>query len=610
MPTIIDSLIVELGLDSKKFTQGQKEATDSLRRLEKDSEKHLKSATSHSDKLTQSLSLVQGRLLAIASIFLGGMGVTKFAEQITKLTAQTGYLSTSLGVSTKELGKWQSVAASVGATSDDVASSIAAIQKNFATFQLHGTSPLHSFAYSMGLNLQDANGKNKSPTDIAMMLSEWASKQKDKNIASQALSEVGMSPGMTSLLMLGPEELKKRLAQYEKYAPTEDQTKKLQKLQEIFGQMTESAAALGRALLVKLVPVIEKVINLVTKVFDYFGSKDASPDKVADDLNSRTNGGFKKSIIGRSWDWVKGKFGYGTPEAGGGAAGGGAAGSAGSGAAGAAGGGAAGGGGATTGSLDQTSNGTLAEQRRQFAQELENNPELRDKVMRIMYNEQGSHPEGTQAVAESMMNRAIIRRTNLAREGRWTGENGYYEQGNMGRGALENPKIRAILEQSLQNALGGGNVSDYATDNASQWLAAKHKSTGNFLATRDIHGETFFSPDTRIPSHISRWRAWKEQTEAQERVRRGGFGSPENSIALGGTRGINGPSANLLNNYYGARNAITGGDTTTNNTTSSTHIGSMNVTVPPGADPAAYGQGIRQELMRTDPVFQSTTGMR
>jgi hypothetical protein len=48
---------------------------------------------------------------------------------------------------------------------------------------------------------------------------------------------------------------------------------------------------------------------------------------------------------------------------------------------------------------------------------------------------------------------------------------------------------------------------------------------------------------------------------------------------------------------------------TTNNSSSSTHIGNMHVTVPPGADPVGYANGIRQELQRYDNVMNAQTGL-
>ena len=72
--------------------------------------------------------------------------------------------------------------------------------------------------------------------------------------------------------------------------------------------------------------------------------------------------------------------------------------------------------------------------------------------------------------------------------------------GSMGRGALENVRSRTILEQSLRNALAGGNVSNYATDNASGDFARGE------LAHRQVqfpvvpHRRVFFEPRQR--------RAW------------------------------------------------------------------------------------------------------
>ena len=162
--------------------------------------------------------------------------------------------------------------------------------------------------------------------------------------------------------------------------------------------------------------------------------------------------------------------------------------------------------------------GRLAADRAKFKAELDANPALREKVLRIAANEQGKHGLGTQAVIESMMNRASHRGRTLAQEARWTGpERGYYERGNMGRGALENPEHRAILERSLDATLAGGNVSDFATDNASQALAAKRKRNQEMEWTKDYGGELFFRPGRVSGSgNVQTHRTW------MARMQRGG----------------------------------------------------------------------------------------
>ena len=79
----------------------------------------------------------------------------------------------------------------------------------------------------------------------------------------------------------------------------------------------------------------------------------------------------------------------------------------------------------------------------------------------------------------------------------------------MGRGALENEKSKAVLEQSMSGALGGSNISNYATDNASGNLAAREAANGTFKPTGPaINGETFFTPGTAEPGLAKRHKAW------------------------------------------------------------------------------------------------------
>jgi len=152
--------------------------------------------------------------------------------------------------------------------------------------------------------------------------------------------------------------------------------------------------------------------------------------------------------------------------------------------------------------------------RDKHAAELNSNPALRDKILRIANNEQGSNPEGTQAVLESMMNRADVRGTTLEKQARWyQSEHGYYAQGNMGRGALENPKTRALLERSLANTLAGGNVSNYATDNSSGSLAAREEGSGAFNRVAKYNGETFFTPGSAEPGLAQRYAGWRRDLD-------------------------------------------------------------------------------------------------
>jgi hypothetical protein len=114
------------------------------------------------------------------------------------------------------------------------------------------------------------------------------------------------------------------------------------------------------------------------------------------------------------------------------------------------------------------------------------------------------------------MNRAAMRGTSLEAQARWhRSEGGYYDEGSMGRGALENARTRAILEHSLAGALAGSNAADYATDNSSGGLAASEIANGRFTFHKRIHGESFFSPGSAGgrsgPASRAAYMAWRRR---------------------------------------------------------------------------------------------------
>jgi hypothetical protein len=132
--------------------------------------------------------------------------------------------------------------------------------------------------------------------------------------------------------------------------------------------------------------------------------------------------------------------------------------------------------------------------RSQFEKELAASPELREKVLKIAANEQGSNPQGTQAVLESMMNRAQVMGTSLAAQAKWVTEHGYYDDRSHPGGREISASQRAVLDESLKKVLANSNISNYATDNASADLAERRIRNQEMIKTFGAGGETFFRP--------------------------------------------------------------------------------------------------------------------
>jgi hypothetical protein len=161
--------------------------------------------------------------------------------------------------------------------------------------------------------------------------------------------------------------------------------------------------------------------------------------------------------------------------------------------------------------------------RARFAQELAAKPWLKDRLFHIAAGEDSpGSASGTlanQAIMESAMNRAITRGTSLEAQLGRAGHGGYYA-GWSNYSAAQ----RAIMDQNLGKVLGGSNVSGYATDNSSSWLAAKEKRTGSFRHLKDIHGESFFAPGLAERKWAREWDKLVQQDGLHGHALRDHFG--------------------------------------------------------------------------------------
>ena len=156
------------------------------------------------------------------------------------------------------------------------------------------------------------------------------------------------------------------------------------------------------------------------------------------------------------------------------------------------------------------------EGRKRFAEELANNPALKEKLFGIVMGENKDDRAG-RSVMESAMNRAVVRGTSLAAQLKLHAQSGVNEGGYYaGYRPGDVNRYRGRLEGQLADVLAGSNVSNYATDNASSWLAEKHKRNNTFRMREEYGKETFFSPDSRIRSQYERWKAMVAESEASK----------------------------------------------------------------------------------------------
>lgn len=642
MPTIIDSLLIEIGFDTTKLTEGQKKATEYLRKLESDATKHVKGTEKGVQDLINTFSALQNRLLAIGGLIAAGLGFNRLTQDITKLNSETGFLAQSIGVSAKELSNWENVGKTVGAQANEISQSFALIKRSMADLQLGKGSFLSEFSRTThmqgqgpAVELFDAQGRQRSSSDILVDISRWYAAQKNKAVASRLMEQIGFGQGMINLLGLGPEELKKRLKAMEDLGPSEDQIKRFQEMTKAFGEFTALVDRLATIIVDKFTPGMTKVLNMINEWLGKVMKNDQSPPEAAGEGMSRLGmpelapNQQRPSILQRGWNWMRGR-GWRTPEERGEApaAPGGGAGGVGAPAAGGAGSssapGAAPGGGTPSapGAVGPGNSEFLRRERQGFMEQLQD-PAVRQRVAGMALLEDARNP--TSAV-ESLANRFGYVNSERAKQGLppvtvdQMLSSGFYGPINRGQlpGAISrlenNPGLNSRMNEAIDRVGAGSNLIRGFTDQGlpsdpNGWRQPQMSlGTGNIFNDWNGGGRLGAGDYRNAAAYRERLQAGVAAEQAARNT------ESRFPTWLPGAQVRMAPGQQLWNSrgFGGASSALLrGGDTSTTNTnTSSTHIGEMNVTVPPGADPVAYGNGIRQELQRFDNVQQSNTGLQ
>ena len=261
MTTVIDSLVVTLGLDPKDFKKGEKEYREATDRMKQYSVKASKDMTTGTKQSVDAFRSLKNEALALATSFLGISVLKGFLADITKNDAAMGYFAKNVGSTTKEVSTWVGVIKQTGGNAEDAQHSIQALTMSMQKLKFTGQYDESLMYLSRYVSLIDpATRKARTFTDIMIELS----KQFQGKSAEEAQflgSMMGLSPSLVNELLKGPNQVRKDLSGQESINQiTEKQAKEAQERQVSFSKLSQSIDQLFRDGIEKLTPnIIESV---------------------------------------------------------------------------------------------------------------------------------------------------------------------------------------------------------------------------------------------------------------------------------------------------------------------------------------------------------------
>ncbi|MCB5318617.1 hypothetical protein LH413_14060 [Yersinia massiliensis] len=273
MPTIVDALVITLGLDSSDFEKGKKQAQEGLKKVKTESTDTAKVMQEQGKKAGAFFGSIRNELLALVGISLSIKGFKDLIIGTATNFAQLGRSSNMLGMSAKRLDAWQYAAKAFGGTAEGLVGTMSSLSQGINSFALTGeANGVVTALNALGVAATDKDGKLRTSEDILMDLSD-----KFKAMTPQQTqyfsSMLGIDAGTMNLLMQGRDGVKAIVDELAKSSGvTDDAIKRSQQFQVTWAKIEQRFSSVREKLFTALIPYIEKLLGLLDRFSTWVSS--------------------------------------------------------------------------------------------------------------------------------------------------------------------------------------------------------------------------------------------------------------------------------------------------------------------------------------------------
>lgn len=126
--TVIDALLITLGLDTSDFRKGQKDVSDDLKKQREDAKKTAKEMAEQGKKAASFFSSIKTELLALTGVTVTAGGLMSFVKNTTSSLMDLSIQSKALGMTARELDGFGKAAESAGSSFERITAALQGFQ--------------------------------------------------------------------------------------------------------------------------------------------------------------------------------------------------------------------------------------------------------------------------------------------------------------------------------------------------------------------------------------------------------------------------------------------------------------------------------------------------
>ncbi|EPG8280293.1 transglycosylase SLT domain-containing protein [Klebsiella aerogenes] len=197
--TVIDALMVTLGLDASNFRKGQKEVSDDLKKQRENAQKTAKEMAEQGKRAASFFGSIKTELLALAGVTVTAGGLMSFVKNTTSGLMDLSIQSKALGLSAKELDGWSKAADAAGSSAAKIGASLQGFQSAIQGARVGDyNSPIfNGFKQLNALTGQNFDVWGQDASSLMKTALEALRKIKDPNLRRQ----VGFSLGLDDAVL-------------------------------------------------------------------------------------------------------------------------------------------------------------------------------------------------------------------------------------------------------------------------------------------------------------------------------------------------------------------------------------------------------------------------
>ena len=273
MATVIDSLLIELGLDASGFDKSQKKAVDSLKKMEDQANKSSKQNQKGAKETAESFDKVTESVMKLGVAAFGVAGLKSLITSVTQNNTQLNRQSNMLGINVNSLAAWGQAVKAMGGNAEDFAASMQNMEGGLTAFSLGlGGEEVFTGLTRLGVGLK--NGK----VDLLELSKALIKVKEEKGIqAALALSAPLMGADTFYLLTQSVDKTKELVEQQAKLNRiTQEGAQQSAAFTEKTVALETSMMGLKNSIMGQMYPALNELADIAISAMEGFKGLDTS----------------------------------------------------------------------------------------------------------------------------------------------------------------------------------------------------------------------------------------------------------------------------------------------------------------------------------------------